>query len=129
VGGPPPRLDADLEELGRAVLALAKHRAEVAELRRLAGGRRGEIVARDRNGEVGPQAQLAARRVVDKVHAAADVLARQVEERVGRLQQRRRDARVAGALVRGDERVRAQVLRRLGHGCRSSSVRSFAAPV
>jgi hypothetical protein len=127
--GAAERLDADLEEFRRAVLALAEHRAEVAEFCGLAGGRRGEVVARDRDGEVGPEAELAACGVVDQVHAAADVLARQIEERLGRLQQRRRDARVAGALVRGDERIRAQVLCRLGHGRLSSSVQSLAAPV
>ena len=44
-------------------------------------------------------------RVGGEVHALADVLARQVEERLGRLQDRRRDAAIAGALIGGDERL------------------------
>jgi hypothetical protein len=109
-------LDADLAELGRAILALAEDRAEIAELRRPAGVGGGEIVERDRNREIGPQAQLAARRVADEIHAPADVLAREIEERLGRLQDRGRDARIPGALIGGDERFRARVLRRLAHG-------------
>ena len=101
----PERLDAGLQEFGRRLAAMAEHRAEIAEAGRLAGRRRGEIVARHRNGQVRPQAELAAVRVGGEEHAAADVLAREVEERLGRLQDRRRDARVAGALVMRDQRL------------------------
>ncbi len=85
--------DAGLQEFRRRLAAVAKHRAEIAEARRRARGRGGEIVARDRDGEVGPQAEFAAGRVGGQEHAAADVLARQVEERLRRLQDGRACAR------------------------------------
>ena len=112
-------LDAGLQELGRLVVAVAKHRAEIAESRRLAGRRRGQIVARDRDGEVGPQAQFVPLRVEGEIHALADVLAGQIEERLRRLQDRRLDAPIAGALEAGDERLRLGVGHRGsggGHG-------------
>ena len=104
--------DAGLQELARLVLAVAEDRTEIAEARRLAGPRRGQIVARDRDGEVGPQAQFAALRIEREIHALADVLAGEIEERLRRLQDRRLDARIAGALEAGDERLRPRV----GHG-------------
>src|SRR5262245_65079210 len=48
--------DAGLQEFARARVAMAEDRTEIAEALRLAGCGRGEIVTRDRNGEVGPQA-------------------------------------------------------------------------
>jgi len=113
--GAPEGFDAGLEELGRAFAAMAEDRPEIAETRRPSGLRRGEIVERDRNGEIGAQAELAAGRIVHQIHAAADVLARQIEERLRRLQDGGRGRRIAGALIGGDERVRARVFRRLGH--------------
>src|SRR3979490_668767 len=59
--GAPEGFDAGLEELGRAFTAMAEDRPEIAETRRPAGLRRSEIVERDRNGEIGAQAELAAR--------------------------------------------------------------------
>ncbi len=96
--------DAGLQEFARA-FAMAKDRAEIAEALRLAGRGRGEIVARDRDGEVGPQAQFVALRVGGQIHALADVLAGKVEERLRRLQDRRCDPRIAGALERGQQCV------------------------
>ena len=107
--GAAERLDAGLQEFGRRAAAVAEDRAEIAEARRLAGGGRGEVVARHRDGQVGPQAELAAARRGGQVHALADVLAGQVEERLGRLQDGGRHAGVAGALVGGDERLRPRV--------------------
>ncbi len=113
--------DAGLQEFGRAVLALAEDGAEIAVGCGPARLRRGEIVARRRNGEVRAQAQFAATGIRDQIHAPPDVLAGEIEKRLGRLQDRGRDAGVARALIGGDERVRARVFRRLGHS------RSFAA--
>ena len=117
--GAPEQLDAGLQELARLLAALAEHRAEIAEARRAPGRGRRDVVARHRNGEVRAQAELAARLVGDQIHAPADVLAGQVEKGLGRLQDRRRHARVSGALVGSDERVRAGVGGDgLGHGSR-----------
>ncbi len=94
--------------------AMTEDRREITEAERFARLGRGEIVARHRDGEIGPQAQLAPVRIGGEEHAAADVLAREIEERLGRLQDRGRDARVARALVVRDERLRPCVGR--GHG-------------
>ena len=51
-----------------------------------AGAAGGEIVPRHRNGEVGTQAEFLAAGVGGQIKALADVLAREVEERLGRLQ-------------------------------------------
>ena len=48
-------------------------------------------------------------RIGGQEHAAADVLAREVEERLRRLQDRRVDRRVAGAHIGRDELLRVQV--------------------
>src|SRR4029077_12201863 len=74
--------------------------------RRLAGPGRGEIVPRHRNGEVGPQAQVLAAGVGRQVKTLADVLAREVEERVGRLQDRGLGPDVAGLRERQQQRIR-----------------------
>jgi hypothetical protein len=97
--------DAGLQEFARPRLAVAEHRAEIAEALRLTGGRRGEIVARDRDGEVRAQAQLVPVRIAGEVHALADVLAGEVEERLRRLQDRRRNPHIARALERGEKRL------------------------
>ena len=106
---PAERFDAGLEEFAFAVGAMAEHLAEIAEAFRLAGGRRREIVARHRDGEVGAQTKLAAGRVGRKIHAPANVLAREVEERFGRLEQRGLGAAIARALVMGDEGLRPSI--------------------
>ena len=119
---PAERFDAGLEEFAFAVGAMAEHLAEIAEAFRLAGGGRREIVARHRDGEVGAQAKLAAGRVGRKIHAPANVLAREVEERFGRLQQGRLRPHVARAFVMGEQRRRPPLrpgvcrARRLVHG-------------
>ena len=86
--------------------AIAEHRAEIAEARGLAGAAGGEIVPRHRNGEVGPQAQFLAAGVGGQIEALADVLAGEVEERLGRLQDRRLGLDVAGLRKRQQQRVR-----------------------
>ena len=101
--------DAGLEEFGRRAVAMAEHRAEIAEAGGLSGLRRSQIIARHRNGQIGPQAQFAAVRIGGQKHAPADVLAGQVEERLGRLQHRRLDARIAGARIGRDQRLRPRV--------------------
>ena len=105
--------DAGLQELARAVAAVTEHGTEIAIARRLAGERRGEVIARHRNGEVGAQAEFAAARRGGQVHALADVLAGEVEERLGRLQDGGRNAGIAGALIGGDQRLRPGVAARL----------------
>ena len=97
--------DAGLQEFAAALGAMPEHRTEIAKAPRLAGRGRGEIVARDWNGEVGAQAQFAPLRIGGEIHALADVLAGEVEERLRRLQNRRRHPRIARALERRDERV------------------------
>ena len=104
--GAAERFDAGLQDLARAFVAMAEHRSEIAIALRLAGRRRGQVVARHRDGQVGPQAQLLAVRVAGEEHALADVLARKVEERLRRLQDRGRDPRIAGPLEGRDQRVR-----------------------
>ena len=101
--------DAGLQEFGGAVAAVTENRAEIAEAGGFAGRRRGEIVARHRNGEVGPQAEFSPAGRGGQIHALADVLARQVEERLRRLQDGGRDAGIAGALIGGDQRLRPRV--------------------
>ena len=110
---PAERLDAGLDELRRRIAAMAKHRRRDSRSRAPRRRGRGEVIARHRNGQVRPQAQLAPVRIGGEEHAAADVLARQVEERLGRLQDRGRNARVSRALVMRDERLRPRVGR--GH--------------
>src|SRR6516225_3175086 len=83
----------------------AENRTEIAKAPRFAGGGRGEIVARDWNGQIGAQAQFAPLRIGGEIHALADVLAGEVEKRLRRLQNRRLHARIARALERRDERV------------------------
>jgi len=79
---------------------------EIAEARGLAGLGGGEIVARDRNRQVGPQAQLLAAGVRGQIETFADVLARQIEKRFGGLQNRRLGQGVTGLGERQQQRVR-----------------------
>src|SRR5439155_27070905 len=88
--------DAGLQELAGLAPAIAEHRAEIGKARRLAGAAGGEIVARHRNRQVRAQAQFLAAGVGREIKALADVLAGEVEERVGRLQYRRLGMNVAG---------------------------------
>src|SRR5262249_56296551 len=78
--------DAGLQEFPAAVAAMTKHRPEIAKSARLAGFGRSEVVARDRNGEVGAQTQFAPLGVARQIHALAAVLARTSPERLYRLQ-------------------------------------------
>jgi hypothetical protein len=98
-----------LHELACCRLAVAEHRAEIAKTGGLARRRRGQIIARHRNGEIGPQAQFAAVWIAGEKHAAADVLAGQVEKRLGGLQHRRLGQHVTGTRIGGDERLRPRV--------------------
>jgi hypothetical protein len=107
--GAAERFDAGLHELRRGAFAVAEYGAEIAKAHRLAGLGRREVVARHRDGEIGPQAQFAPFRIAGQEHAAADVLAGQVEERLRRLQHRRFGLRVAGTHIGGDERLRPHV--------------------
>ncbi len=106
---PPETLDAGLQKFGRGAFAVTKYRAEIAKACRRPRRRRGQIIARHRNGQIGPQAQFAAVRIGGEKHAPADVLAGQIEERLGRLQHRRRDLGVTGAHIGRDERLRPRV--------------------
>ena len=93
---PAERFDAGLQEFAGPAAAIAEHRAEIAEAGRLTGAAGGEIIPRHRNGEVGTQAEFLAGGVGRQVKALADVLAREVEKRLGRLQDRRLGPAVAG---------------------------------
>src|SRR6478735_7305833 len=53
---PAKGFDAGLQELARPAAAIAKHRPEIAEARGLPGAPGGEIIAGNRNGEIGTQA-------------------------------------------------------------------------
>ncbi len=104
--GAAERFDAGLQKFIRLLVAVTENRAEIAIARRRAGLRRGEIVARYRNGEIGPQAELVSARVERQIHALADVLAGKVEERLRWLQQSGREAGIARALIGSDQRLR-----------------------
>jgi hypothetical protein len=101
---PPEGFDAGLQNFRRTVAAVAVDRPEIAKTLRRASDLRGEIVAGDGNGEVRTQAQFAALGVDGEIHVAADVLAGEVEERLGRLQDRWRNPAVAGPLIGADQR-------------------------
>jgi hypothetical protein len=98
-----------LHEFGIGAVAAAEHWTEATKIRRLAGEVRRQIGARHRNGEIGPQTQGAAVHFAGEHHAAADVLAAQLDERLHGLQHRRRDRRIAGATIGGGERLRPRV--------------------
>ena len=87
-------------------LPLAKDRAEIAKSLSRTGGWRSKVVHRHRNGEVRAQAQLAAVGVGGEIHALADILAGQVEERLGRLQDRGLGMNIAGLRKRLQQGVR-----------------------
>ena len=78
-------LDAGLEELVAALAALAKHLAEIGVAARRAG-LGADVVEADGNGEFRPQAERLARLALGEKDAAAQILARHVEKRIGRLQ-------------------------------------------
>ena len=119
-------LDADLQEFGRRAFAMTEHGAEIAIARGLAGLRRLQIIARHRDRQIGPQAQFAAVRIAGEEHAPADVLAAEIEKRLGRLQHRRRNPLigiVGAARIGRDQRFGARVgsrfriwRRRIRHG-------------
>ena len=90
-------LDAGLQELARAV-GLARLKAErgpVIGVARRKLAVRLQMHPADGNGEIGAQAQLDTFGIGEHEGAAADLLARAVEEDFGRLKDRRLDARVA----------------------------------
>ena len=92
-------LDAGLEELGLAVAALAENLAEIGVAARRAG-LGADMVETDGNGEFRAQAKLFAGLALGEEDAAAQILARHVEKRIGRLQHGNVDQ--AGA-ARGEE--------------------------
>lgn len=102
---PAERFDARLQELAAVMRTVPEDGADIAVLRRRARQPGGEIIAADRNRIFRAQAHLASRAVAREEHAAADVLARQVEERLGRLQDGRLDAPVAGAREQRAQRL------------------------
>jgi hypothetical protein len=63
----------------------------------------GKVLEADRDGVFGPQAQLGAGDVLGHEHAPADVLAGQVDEHLGRLQNGRLDATEALARKQPDQ--------------------------
>src|SRR5262249_52462659 len=103
---PAKRCASRLQELAWSVPAIAEHRTKVAEAGRLACLRGGQIIARHRDREVGPEAELFAARVSREVEAFANVLAREVEERFRRLQDRGLGAEIAGLGKRLQQRGR-----------------------
>ena len=105
----PEGFDPGLNEFGRLLRAVAEDRAEITKSFHLSGPGRGEIVARDRDGEIGPQAQFAALRIGGEKHALADVLAGEIEKWLRRLQDCWRHPRIARTLIGPDERLRPRV--------------------
>ena len=85
-----------LRHLAALAWAGAEDRAEIGVLGEAPRFGRSEIGEADRDRVVGPQAQFRAGGVAGEVEAAADILARHVEEHRGRLQHRRLEAREAG---------------------------------
>ena len=124
--GAAERLDPGLQQFRAAVAAVAEHRAEIAIGRGTAGRGFFQVLAADRDGEVRAQAQLAAARVAGDEERAAQLLAGQLEEIVGRLQHGGLDAQVSRALVEVHEPVRAIGSRRSGGAiaCHVSVLRS-----
>ena len=92
-------LEPRLVELARPLRPDAEHAAEIGEGRRAPGLAGGQVIEADGNGVFGPQAQLGARRVGGDVEAAANVLAREVEEDRRRLE----DFRLGAVVARLDE--------------------------
>jgi hypothetical protein len=114
----PERFHARLQELGGAVAGVAEYRPGIAvgsgPLARVLG----EVLAADRDREIGPQAKLAAPAVRGEEQAATQLLAGELEKDLGRLQCGRIEAHVPRALVERHQRVRACPAvhrRRLGH--------------
>ena len=63
--------DAGLNEFGRRIAPMAEYGAEIAAADRLPGARRGEVIARNRNGEIGPQAEFASGKIAQREFAVA----------------------------------------------------------
>src|SRR6185312_13729250 len=103
---PPERFDAGLQELARASAAIAKHRAEIAEPGGLAGPAGGQIIPRDRNGEVGAKTKFLPAGIGGEIEALPDVFTGKVEKRLGRLQDRRLGPHVTGLRERQEQGVR-----------------------
>ena len=99
------RLDTGLHELACRAPLVAKHRSEITEIRRLCRGARVQVMPRHRNRQVRPQTEVAPGRIGNKIHVSPHIFAREVEERLRRLQNRRRQPRIAGAHVGGDQQV------------------------
>jgi len=75
----PKRFDAGLPEFACPVgfrPRISKDGTEIAETLRLPGKRRSQVFARDRNGQIGTQAEFMASGVSREIHALADVFAR-----------------------------------------------------
>ena len=108
------RFDPGLKEFSRQAAPVTEHRAEIAIAVCAAGRRRGEIVARHGDREIRPQAPFVAGAALRQEHAGPDVLPRQVEERLSRLQDRGPSSRIACALVGADEALRPRIGRALG---------------
>ena len=123
------RLDAGLPELRHLARALAEHRARAAETRGPAA--MGEPVPRGGNGELGAQAHQAPRPVVGQEDARAQLLAGEVEERLGGLQDRRfQPVAVEGgeALPRGEDGVERHACGALGWKRAAAITRAPTAP-
>ena len=100
--GAPDRLDPGLEELVGLVGGQPEDRAAIAVIGRPPVGLR-PVQAADGDGEFGPQAQFGPARVLGDEDPPADVLARQFEERLQRLQHRRRHRPVARRRQMGEQ--------------------------
>ena len=93
---PSKGFDAGLQELTGLAAAIPEHRAEIAEPGRLPDLSRRQIIPRDRNGQIGAKAQFLPAGVGGQIEAFADVLAGEIEKRLGRLQNPRFGPAVAG---------------------------------
>jgi predicted transcriptional regulator len=111
-------LDAGLQNFAAPAAAVAEDRAKIAVVRRAVAAFF-DVRAADRDRDVRTLAKFAAGGVAEDKEAAAQLFARELEENLGGLHDRRLDARIAGALVEfyegGGEAVLA-VLNACRHG-------------
>lgn len=121
--------EASLQELAGLAGAHAKDRAGIGIGRRL-GRARGDVIERDGDGVFGAQAPVATIGILRHEDAAADILAGEIEEEFGRLQDRRLGM---GVTLAGEERDHGlDAGAACGHGSScpvASAVLAVASPV
>ena len=101
--GSTDRFEARLHELAAFAGPHPENRTAIAVARGLRS-MRVQVLEADRDRVFGAQAKFGAGRILRHEHAAANVLARQIDEHIGRLQHCRLDPRIAFALEKRDQR-------------------------